>query len=222
MKRANLIANGKVQKVGYRDFVQDIARELGIVGYVENLEDGAVKVVCEGDGAKLESFISHINVQKDFIAVQELAVNYEAPTGEFTQFRIKYGDMHEELGDRLGTALLYLATTNQKLDAGFGLLAGKIDAGREENKQGFSLLAGKTDQMLEKQDQMLEKQDKMLEKQDTTIGAIESLSEKIDHGKEEIVTELRTLRADLKPALEARFAKIEDEIEVIKAKIGMV
>ncbi|MEA2032192.1 MAG: acylphosphatase [Euryarchaeota archaeon] len=49
MKRATIIAKGKVQKVGYRDFVQDSARELGITGYVENLEDGNVKIVCEGE-----------------------------------------------------------------------------------------------------------------------------------------------------------------------------
>ena len=49
MKRANIIAKGKVQKVGYRDFVQDSARELGIAGFVENLEDGNVKIVCEGE-----------------------------------------------------------------------------------------------------------------------------------------------------------------------------
>lgn len=83
------LRSGSFFKVGYRDFVQDTARELGIMGYVENLEDGTVKVVCEGDGAKLETFISRINVQVDFIAVQELAVSYEAPTAEFTLFRIK-------------------------------------------------------------------------------------------------------------------------------------
>jgi acylphosphatase len=48
MKRATLIANGKVQKVGYRDLVQDTARELGILVYV-----GSKSVVCEGDDAKL-------------------------------------------------------------------------------------------------------------------------------------------------------------------------
>jgi len=47
MKRGKIIAKGKVQKVGYRDFVQDSARELGINGYVENLEDGTVKVICD-------------------------------------------------------------------------------------------------------------------------------------------------------------------------------
>ena len=48
-KRAIIIAKGEVQKVGYRDFVQDSARELGIAGFVENLEDGNVKIICEGE-----------------------------------------------------------------------------------------------------------------------------------------------------------------------------
>ena len=145
MKRANIIAKGKVQKVGYRDFVQDNARELGITGYVENLEDGNVKVVCEGKEAEINEFIKGIEVKKAFIDVVETSVEYEEPTGEFKVFKIKYGDVPEELGDRLGAALLYLSATNQK-----------IDAGREENKQGFGVLAGKMDMMLEKQDDTIE------------------------------------------------------------------
>jgi acylphosphatase len=207
MKRANIIAKGKVQKVGYRDFVQDIARELGIAGYVENLEDGTVKVVCEGEEAKIEEFIRNIKVKKDFIDVSETSLKYEVPTGEFKLFKIKYGDVPEELGDRLGAALLYLGATNQKIDvtnqkidAGFKMMGEKIDGGREENKQGFGMLAGKMD--------------KMLEKQDDTIKAI-------DRSKEEIVTEISSLRGDLKSYMENKFAKIEHEIEGIKAKIGM-
>ncbi len=41
-------------------------------------------------------------------------------------------------------------------------------------------------------------------------------------GKEEIVTEIRTLREDLGSYMEEKFARIEHEIEGIKAKIGMV
>jgi len=61
----------------------------------------------------------------------------------------------------------------------------------------------------------LEKQDMMLEKQDETIDAI-------DRSKKEIVTEIRALRGDLKSYMEEKFAKIEYELEAIKAKIGMV
>ena len=214
MKRAVIIAKGRVQKVGYRDFVQDNARELGVMGYVENLEDGNVKVVCEGKEVEINKFIKSIKIKKDFIDVVETSVEYEEPTGEFKVFKIMYGGVPEELGDRLGAALLYLGATNQKIDAGFTIVAGKIDEGREENKQGFGTLAGKMDMMLEKQDQMLGKQD-------DTIGAIRGVSEKIDGGKEDIVTEISSLRGDLRSYMENKFAIIEHEIEGIKAKIGM-
>ena len=190
MKRAVIIAKGKVQKVGYRDFVQDSARELGIIGYVENLEDGNVKIVCEGKEAEINEFIKSIKVKRDFIDVVEAPVEYQEPTGEFKLFKILYGDVPEELGDRLGAALLYLSAANQKIDAGFKMLG--------------------------------EKQDHTLEKQDKTIAAIGEVSEKIDGGKEEIVTEIKSLRGDLKSYMESKFAKIEHEIVEIKAKIGMV
>jgi len=163
MKRAVIIAKGKVQKVGYRDFVQDSAREFGITGYVENLEDGNVKVVCEGKEAEINEFIKSVKVKRDFIDVKEAPVEYQEPTGEFKVFKIKYGDVPEELGDRLGAALLYMGATNQKIDAGFKMLAGKSDEGREESKQGFDMLAGKMNGMLEKQGE--------------TIGEIRSLSQ---------------------------------------------
>ena len=88
------------------------------------------------------------------------------------------------------------------------MLAEKIDAGREENKQGFGMLVGKMDMMLGKQE--------------GTIGAIRGVSEKIDEGKEEIVTEIGSLREDLRSYMENKFAIIEHEIVGIKAKIGMV
>ena len=182
MKRVTIIARGKVQKGGYRDFVQDSARELAITGYVENLEDGNVNIVCEGEEAKIEDFISDIKVKKDVIVVSQTSVKYEEPTGEFKLFKIKYGDVPEELGDRLGAALLYLGATNQKIDAGFKMMG--------------------------------EKQDRMVEKQDDTIEAIA-------RSKDEIVTEIRSLRGDLKAYMGNKFAKIEREIEGIKAKIGM-
>jgi len=119
-----------------------------------------------------------------------------------------YGGVPEELGDRLGAALLYLGATNQKIDAGFKMLGGKIDEGREENKQGFGMLGGKMDMMLQKQDD--------------TIAEIRNVSVKIDDSKEDIITEIKGLREDLRSYMENKFAKMEYEIAGIKAKIGMV
>lgn len=50
--RAHLIISGAVQGVNFRWFVQKNAKEAGVNGYVKNLEDGTVEVVCESETEK--------------------------------------------------------------------------------------------------------------------------------------------------------------------------
>jgi len=102
---------------------------------------------------------------------------------DFVQDKIKYGDVPEELGDRLGAALFYLGATNQKIDA------------------GFKMLGEKQDQMLNKQDETIgairEVSEKIDRGKEDIVTEIRNVSEKIDHGKEDIVTEVKALREDL-------------------------
>jgi acylphosphatase len=56
MKKLTATVSGKVQKVGYRKRIIDIACAFGIRGIVENLEDGRVKIIAEGDDEKLKWF----------------------------------------------------------------------------------------------------------------------------------------------------------------------
>jgi len=35
--------------VGYRDPVQYLARKMGLKGFIENLRDGTVRIVCEAE-----------------------------------------------------------------------------------------------------------------------------------------------------------------------------
>ncbi len=44
---------GRVQGVGYRWFVERVAAELGLAGYVRNLDDGRVEVYAAGSPAAL-------------------------------------------------------------------------------------------------------------------------------------------------------------------------
>jgi len=50
------LVTGRVQGVGYRNFVEYIARELGLSGFVRNLRNGNVEVFAMGDSEKLIEF----------------------------------------------------------------------------------------------------------------------------------------------------------------------
>ncbi|MFZ4508055.1 MAG: acylphosphatase [Fimbriimonas sp.] len=44
---------GRVQGVGFRAFVRDVALELGLTGEVWNVLDGAVELVASGDSSQI-------------------------------------------------------------------------------------------------------------------------------------------------------------------------
>ena len=116
LTRAEIIAKGKVQKVTYRDAVDDIAVGLNVVGFVENLKPRDVRIIAEGKEKNIKEFIKRIRIKRFPINVKELDVEFKSPTGEFEYFEIKRGDPDEELGERLDVAgtLLYRSMALQE------------------------------------------------------------------------------------------------------------
>ena len=104
MKRAVLTVKGRVQRVGYRDAVEELARQLQITGFVENLKPYDVRIVAEGEDQAIEQFIERVQMGEPPIKVEHFGVRFEDVTGEFTYFKINRGDMAEELGERLDLA----------------------------------------------------------------------------------------------------------------------
>lgn len=51
---------GRVQGVGFRYAVKQIARGYEVVGWVRNLEDGRVELQCGGARAEVEDFLQAI------------------------------------------------------------------------------------------------------------------------------------------------------------------
>ena len=153
MLRVENIAKGDVQRVGFRDVVQKIARNLGLSGTVKNMEHYDVRIVAEGEEAALLEFVKAINIQDGTIRVQALDVNWSAATGEFQYFKILRGDWQEELGERFDVAV--------------GLLHRSIELGEQ------NLMVSKENLSIGKM--MLEKQDQMLDKQDETLGEIRGM-----------------------------------------------
>lgn len=56
----NVVVRGRVQGVGFRYFVANRARTLGLGGWVRNREDGAVEVQAVGPRAALEMLLTEV------------------------------------------------------------------------------------------------------------------------------------------------------------------
>lgn len=114
--RAEIIVRGKVQKAGYRDHVQEVARSLNVKGYVENMKDGSVKIICEAEEDTLERFTHLINIRTDLVEVEKVEILKREPaTGEFEYFDIKYGPLEEETGERMVAAFKIAVMTRQEI-----------------------------------------------------------------------------------------------------------
>ena len=201
MKVKVTIIGGKVHDVGYRPFLLDLADSLLIERFdarnvvIEGKQ--AVVVLVEGDENQINQFIELIKENKPENAVVE-----EIKIEEYKGF-VRSIDSYRQS--------LMVSQLNKIVQVGLQMLH-------------------KQDLMLQKQDLMLPKQDQMLQKQDETMKIIreesektrEYLGRKIDQAKDEVVQEIRELRTDLKMYLDERLKKIEEEINTIKSKLGMV
>lgn len=66
--------SGVVQGVGFRWFVREQARRLGLAGWVRNLPDGSVEVAAEGEAKQIELFRTELQRGPRGAAVEQLEV----------------------------------------------------------------------------------------------------------------------------------------------------
>lgn len=86
------VVRGRVQGVGFRDYVMTRARFLGLRGYVRNLPDGrSVEVVAEGDRADLEQLLDYLRDGPRLSRVNAVDVDWGEPTGGFDDFGVAFG-----------------------------------------------------------------------------------------------------------------------------------
>jgi len=57
MKTLRIFISGLVQGIFFRDFIREQAENLGLKGYVRNLDDNRVEVVVEGDNNEVNKMI---------------------------------------------------------------------------------------------------------------------------------------------------------------------
>lgn len=88
--KAIIIVQGNVQGVGYRFYVVEQARIYNIKGYTQNLPDGTVKVVAEGDQGMIEDFIKQLKIGPVSAHVSAVDVQWNDIESGFTDFDIRY------------------------------------------------------------------------------------------------------------------------------------
>lgn len=80
-KRVTVLASGRVQGVGFRAFVRRHALDLGLSGYAENLGDGRVEVVLEGQESELKHLLVKLRTGPAHAVVNDLEVSWGEVTG---------------------------------------------------------------------------------------------------------------------------------------------
>ena len=86
--RARVLITGLVQGVFFRREMTDLARRLGISGWVRNLPDGKVEALAEGERARLDELIRFCHVGPRGAVVRKVEVEWSDYSGEFRGFRI--------------------------------------------------------------------------------------------------------------------------------------
>ena len=82
---------GRVQGVYFRYFVRNIARKLGLKGYVRNLASGdAVEVQAEGEKLQLNKLLEQLKVGPPGAWVKGVEIDWSDYSGQFTDFSVRY------------------------------------------------------------------------------------------------------------------------------------
>ena len=85
------VVRGRVQGIGFRDYVLVRARFLGLTGYVRNLPDGrSVEVIGEGPRADLEQLLEHLREGPRLSRVDAVETEWAKPSGAYDAFGVAH------------------------------------------------------------------------------------------------------------------------------------
>jgi acylphosphatase len=141
-KRAEIIIYGRVQKAGFRDFIDEIAFNLNLNGHVKNLDDGTVQIICEGEEDSIKELLEKINITQYPIRVENIDVVYKKSTDEYRTFEIiREEDLTTATYERMDTAVRYMREMNlnlsQKIDLNRIEISSEIHTFRDDFRSHF-------------------------------------------------------------------------------------
>ena len=78
---ARILIKGRVQGVWFRASTQDVARELGLAGWVRNTPAGDVEAFAEGPKEKVEELIAWCRKGPTLARVESVDITWTEPEG---------------------------------------------------------------------------------------------------------------------------------------------
>lgn len=75
------LVRGTVQGVGFRAWTQRAASQLGLTGWVRNLDDGRVEAWLEGEEADLRAMVEQLESGPETARVEDVEVRPVEPRG---------------------------------------------------------------------------------------------------------------------------------------------
>ena len=215
MRRLTAFVSGTIQKIGYRAKVANLANFLGLVGFVQNLPDGRVKVVAEGDDSTLERFLNDLRIKDSLIDVQGIESNYTSALGDFIRFEkmVANGETDQRL-DKAAELLNDLICVNKQIVA-------QLVINNEEVKGVRVEIKGVREEVKGSREDINRVHESIQDVSQEITTSCEIIAEKIDDAREEIAGEVNELHSDLKDDLKERLVRMEADVSQIKARIGL-
>jgi len=88
-KQAHIFYSGRVQGIGFRYTVRDIASQEKVNGWVKNLDDARVEIVAEAEESILNDFLQQVNQQFSRY-IKDVNTEWLPASGQFRDFQIEF------------------------------------------------------------------------------------------------------------------------------------
>ncbi|MBI2530018.1 MAG: acylphosphatase [Candidatus Diapherotrites archaeon] len=200
METVRILVFGNVQGVGFRAYVKQIARNMQIIGFARNLDDGSVEIYAQAAKPIISTFIKRITIRgnsSDPLSLHvaktatafEHSKDFKKPCRKLKAFEIDYGKKlkaeAKETIEKAEIATLMMHSLKSennknfkklgsKINKNFKTLGGKTDSLRKETSQNFKNLSSKTDNLTKVAAESFDKLDNKYGSVSSTLNSIDN------------------------------------------------
>jgi acylphosphatase len=89
-EQRHLRIHGKVQGVGFRFFATRVARRLKLKGWIQNMRDGSVEALVEGEKKDIDRWLEELKEGPRYAEVTHIDQDVKDFTGKLPDFDVKF------------------------------------------------------------------------------------------------------------------------------------